>query len=115
MRRLHLWLTKEQMVEERLRSTAAAVMDVFLATTILAILERDARADDLPIAGFDLGPFPDGYGPEAVRGREVVYSTSNGTRSIGRAEAASPCSWPPCATRRPPPAPCACWTRSGCR
>lgn len=119
MRRLHLWLTKEQIVEERLRGAAAVVIDVFLATTtILTILERGARAvipvagpeegrrlvvqagglppitggeeDGMPIAGFDLGPFPDEYGPEAVRDREVVYSTTNGTRAIRRAEAASP-------------------------
>ncbi|MGI6661919.1 MAG: 2-phosphosulfolactate phosphatase [Bacillota bacterium] len=34
------------------------------------------------IDGFDLGNSPGDYGPEAVSGREVIMSTSNGTKAI---------------------------------
>ncbi len=34
------------------------------------------------IAGFDLGNSPRAYTPERVRGRDVVFTTTNGTRAI---------------------------------
>lgn len=39
----------------------------------------------LPISGFDLGNSPGEYTPERVRGRTVIFSTTNGTRALLRA------------------------------
>ena len=38
----------------------------------------------LPIAGFDLGNSPAEYAPERVRGRTVIFTTTNGTRALER-------------------------------
>jgi 2-phosphosulfolactate phosphatase len=40
--------------------------------------------DGLPIDGFDLGNSPAEYTPDRVKGRVVVFTTSNGTRALGR-------------------------------
>ena len=37
-----------------------------------------------PIEGFDFGNSPSSYGPAAVRGRTVFFTTTNGTRALGR-------------------------------
>jgi hypothetical protein len=42
----------------------------------------------LPIAGFDLGNSPTAYSRERVAGREVIFTTTNGTRAMARCSAA---------------------------
>lgn len=42
----------------------------------------------VPIPGFDLGNSPLEYSPEAVRGKTLFLTTSNGTRAIRRAQTA---------------------------
>ena len=45
--------------------------------------ERDGK----PVAGFGAGNSPAEYGPEAVRGKTVVLTTTNGTRALAEAKA----------------------------
>lgn len=116
--RISVLVTKEEIRPDRLEGTTTVVVDVFMATsTLLTILENGARrvfpvgdleaaesrareleADRLlrggeqmarRVEGFDCGPFPDEYPPERVRGRDVIYVSTNGTAAIARAEAAS--------------------------
>ena len=42
----------------------------------------------LRIDGFDLSNSPDDYGPNAVRGKTIGFTTTNGTRALIRAEKA---------------------------
>jgi len=42
----------------------------------------------LRVEGFDLGNSPLDYTPEVVRGKTIVFSTSNGTRAVARSAAA---------------------------
>ncbi|MBX6352512.1 MAG: 2-phosphosulfolactate phosphatase [Thermoflavifilum sp.] len=114
MKRVHVWTTKDEIEVSRLQDSAAVVMDVLMATTTLVtMMESGARRvfpvgsveDALRLAslldapvikggeeggreipGFDLGPLPTLYTPEAVGGRDVVFVTTNGTRAIVRAE-----------------------------
>ncbi|MCL6515934.1 2-phosphosulfolactate phosphatase [Alicyclobacillus sp.] len=115
MERVHVWATWQEVEPERLRHAVAVVMDVCLATTtLLTAYESGARTvhpadtveeairlsaglpgclrggeqngEDIP--GFDLGPLPTLYTPERVRGRDVVFVTTNGTRAIRAAEGA---------------------------
>jgi hypothetical protein len=88
-------------------------VDVFLATTLLTVLENGARrvfpvasleeaegakakldpSDVLRggeqnserIEGYDLGPFPEEYPPETVAIKDVLFITTNGTRVIADA------------------------------
>lgn len=119
MRRLTTLLIKEQIDEGRLAGAAAVVIDVFLSTTtILTILERGARGvypapgpdvaralavrlelenvifggeeEGRPVKGFHLGPLPDEYTETVVRGRTVVFSSTNGTRAAYWARQADP-------------------------
>lgn len=107
-------MTRQEIVPERLAGATAVVIDVFLATTtLLTILENGARGvfpvesledaerlkekldassllrggeqDAARIEGYDHGPFPDEYAPEAVSGKEVIFVTTNGTRAIADA------------------------------
>ena len=107
-------MTRQEIVPERLAGATAVVIDVFMATTtLLTILENDARSvypvasleeadevrakldaesvlrggeqDAARIEGYDHGPFPDEYAPEVVREREVIFVTTNGTRAIADA------------------------------
>ena len=107
-------MTREEIVPQRLWGATAVVVDVFLATTtLLTILENGARrvfpvasleeAEEVRgkldassvlrggeqgtarIDGYDHGPFPDEYLPEAVAGRDVILVTTNGTRAIADA------------------------------
>ena len=99
-----------------LRDQVAVVVDVLRATTtVAAALAAGARAiipcqelDEArslsaatspprliggerhgqPVPGFDLGNSPSEYRPEVVRGREIVLSTTNGTRAMERCRAA---------------------------
>jgi 2-phosphosulfolactate phosphatase len=106
--------SREEIRAERLAGSTAVVIDVFMATTtLLTILENGARSvrpvatlaeaealsDGLDpsmrlrggeqgaqlVQGFDLGPFPDEYPPEKVRGRDVVFLSTNGTVAIAAA------------------------------
>jgi 2-phosphosulfolactate phosphatase len=108
---------KEEIDASRLTGATAVVIDVLLATTtLLAIVESGARrilpagsleevrrlADELAspllltggeeggfsVDGFDCGPFPDEYPAEKVKGKDVVFLTTNGTRAIHRAKSA---------------------------
>jgi 2-phosphosulfolactate phosphatase len=45
--------------------------------------------EGLPIAGFDLGNSPSEYCRDAVGGRTVVFTTTNGTRAMGRCRLAA--------------------------
>lgn len=116
--RISVLVTKEEIRPERLEGTTTVVVDVFMATsTLLTILENGARrvfpVGDLEeaesrtrevdpdrllrggeqmarrVEGFDCGPYPDEYPPERVRGRDVVYVSTNGTAAIARARSAS--------------------------
>jgi len=117
MKRLHVWLTKEEIQPERLNGAVAVVMDVLLATTtMVTMVERGAArvfpvasldearrlrqqlASSSPITGgeengvkvaeFDCGPFPDEFPAERVAGKDVIFLTTNGTRAVRAAEAA---------------------------
>ncbi len=114
MKRLRVLMTREEIVPDRLAGATAVVVDVFLATTtLLTILENGARRvfpvasleeaeevgggldrtrtlrggeqDAEKIEGYDLGPYPEEYTPEAVAGKDVVFVTTNGTRAISGA------------------------------
>jgi 2-phosphosulfolactate phosphatase len=111
LKRLRLLMTRQEIVPERLAGATAVVFDVFMATTtLLTILENGARdvypassleeADEVGgrldtgtflrggeqdaarIEGYDHGPFPEEYAPEVVRGKDVIFVTTNGTRAI---------------------------------
>lgn len=112
MKRLRVLMTREEIEPEKLSGATVVVLDVLLATTtLLTILENGARgvypvasleeADEVGggldasrllrggeqdaerIEGYDLGPYPKEYAPEAVAGKDVVFVTTNGTRAIG--------------------------------
>lgn len=117
-RRLRVLTTREEIRPGRLAGATAVVIDVFMAsTTLLTILENGARRvfpvgdlDEaervhrtldsnavlrggeqgaLPVDGWDCGPFPEEYPPERVRGRDVIYVSTNGTAAIAGAAGAS--------------------------
>ena len=117
MKRLRVLMSRQEILPETLEGATAVVLDVFLATTtLLTILENGARrvfpaesleqaesvSEDLEpsrvlrggeqnaerIEGYDLGPFPEEYTPEAVADKDVVFVTTNGTRTIGAAAGA---------------------------
>lgn len=99
------------------RGRVAVVIDVIRAsTTIVAALDAGARRvlpvdspeeaerrsagggslrpllcgerEGLPLPGFDLGNSPREFTPERVGGRELVLTTTNGTRSLARVRGA---------------------------
>src|ERR687896_2189994 len=107
-------MTRQELVSERLAGATVVVLDVFMATTtLLTILENGARGvfpveslqeadrvkeeldassllrggeqDAARIEGYDHGPFPEEYAPEVVRGKDVIFVTTNGTRAIADA------------------------------
>jgi 2-phosphosulfolactate phosphatase len=111
LKRLRLLMTRQEIVPQSLAGATAVVFDVFMATTtLLTILENGARdvypassleeADEVGgrldtgsflrggeqdaarIEGYDHGPFPEEYAPEVVRGKDVIFVTTNGTRAI---------------------------------
>jgi 2-phosphosulfolactate phosphatase len=111
LKRLRLLMTRQEIVPESLAGATAVVFDVFMATTtLLTILENGAKdvypassleeADEIGgrldtgsyllggeqdaarIEGYDHGPFPEEYVPEVVRGKDVIFVTTNGTRAI---------------------------------
>jgi len=114
LKRLRLLMTRQEIVPQSLAGATAVVFDVFMATTtLLTILENGARdvypassleeADEVRgrldtgsflrggeqdaarIEGYDHGPFPEEYAPEVVRGKDVIFVTTNGTRAIADA------------------------------
>ncbi len=117
MKRIRVLMTRQEIEPEKLPEATVVVVDVFLATTtLLTALENGARsvypvasleeAEEVggeldrerllrggeqgaqKIEGYDLGPYPEEYTPEAVAGKDVVFVTTNGTRAIsGAAEA----------------------------
>jgi 2-phosphosulfolactate phosphatase len=114
LKRLRVLLTRQEIVPDRLPGATAVVIDVFMATTtLLTILENDARgvypvasleeADEVAakldaasvlrggeqdaarIEGYDHGPFPEEYAPGVVERKDVIFVTTNGTRAIADA------------------------------
>ena len=102
---------------EALAGGTAVVIDVLrAATTIIYALQAGAKAvipcgeidearriaagfspnekilggerGGLPIEGFDLGNSPEEYTPERVRGKTVVFTTTNGTQALLHAQRA---------------------------
>lgn len=117
-RRLRVLTTQEAIVPDQIVDSVVVVIDVLLATTTLvSILDAGARRvfaardlaevdricatlvpgelirggehNALPVEGFDCGAYPEEYPSDLVRGRDVVYVSTNGTRAIGRAESAA--------------------------
>ncbi|HEV2091911.1 MAG TPA: 2-phosphosulfolactate phosphatase [Rubrobacter sp.] len=117
MKRLRVLMTRQEIVPERLAGATVVVLDVFMATTtLLTILENGARdvypaesleeaerlrkrlgpenvlrggeQDAARIDGYDHGPFPEEYAPGVVRGKDVIFVTTNGTRAIADAAGA---------------------------
>lgn len=113
METLHVWTAPGEIRPDRVPGSSVVVIDVLLATTsMLTILDHGAQsvypAPTLPearrlterlsperlitggelnmslIEGFDRGPLPCEYTPERVERAEVVFLTTNGTRTLGR-------------------------------
>lgn len=113
METLHVWTSPGEIRPDRVPGSSVVVIDVLLATTsMLTILDHGARrvypAPDLQearrltdslsserliaggelnmslIEGFDRGPLPCEYTPERVERADVVFLTTNGTRTLGR-------------------------------
>ncbi len=114
MKRLRVLMTRQEVAPERLPNATAVVIDVFMATTtLLTILENGARgvfpvaslekADEAAanldasrvlrggeqnasrIESYDHGPFPEEYAPEVVGDKDVIFVTTNSTRTIADA------------------------------
>lgn len=115
-RTINVHFLPELVEPEQLAGRVVVVIDVLRATTTIAYalaagascvvpcLEvEDARewlTDDetvllggerggLKIEGFHLGNSPDEYVPQLVAGRKIVFTTTNGTRALRRAERAA--------------------------
>jgi 2-phosphosulfolactate phosphatase len=107
--RVHLW--PAQFRPEVLRDGVAIVIDLLRASTTIATALANGAAGVVPcesideakgvaagkpgallggeregtrVPGFDLGNSPREYGAETVRGRTIVFTTTNGTRAIRR-------------------------------
>ncbi len=65
-------------------SDALALAAHFPADEVLLGGEREG----LPIEGFQLGNSPEEYSPEQVGGKTIIFTTTNGTRAMARAEKA---------------------------
>jgi len=117
LRRLRILMSRREISPEELFGATAVVLDVLAATTtLLTIIENGARhvfparsleeAEEIAgkldaaqlirggeqggknIPGYDLGPLPQEYPPEAVVDRDVIFVTTNGTRAIAGAASA---------------------------
>ncbi len=111
MRRLSVHALPEHVPPDALQHATAVVIDVLRATTsIVTALDAGARAvipcmtiDEAqavtaglsvketllagerggrPIVGFDMGNSPAEFVPEQVRGKQVVFTTTNGTKAL---------------------------------
>jgi 2-phosphosulfolactate phosphatase len=111
-RLLNVYTLPDQVTPEELAGGAVVVIDVLRAATtithalaagaveVIPCLEVDearqiagqigkgvitgGERGGLPIPGFDLGNSPSGFTPERVGGRTVVFTTTNGTRTMMR-------------------------------
>lgn len=117
-RKLRVLATREEIRPDRLEGATAVVVDVFMTTTtLLTALDNGARrvvpvrsleearevAGSMDpgsllrggeqmaerVEGFDCGPFPEEYPRELVGGKDVIYLSTNGTRAIADASAAT--------------------------
>jgi 2-phosphosulfolactate phosphatase len=108
---LNIYLLPELVQPEQLRGSTVVVIDVLRATTTISyalaagarevipcleVEQARSRAAALPagsvvlggerqgikIEGFDLGNSPTEYTSERVKGRSVVFTTTNGTRAM---------------------------------
>ena len=116
--KLNVYALPKLVEPEELAGAAAVVIDVLRAsTTIIYALEAGAKEvvpclevsdalaaaehipagqfvlggerGGLPIKGFRLGNSPEDYSPEQVRGKTVIFTTTNGTRAMLHAQAAA--------------------------
>jgi len=116
--RLDVYLTPAEIPAGALNGRVVAVIDVLRASTTIAVaLAHGARAlvpfeeteevvarakqmdrDDvllagerrmLPIPGFDMGNSPAEFDPDTVRGRTILFTTTNGTHALSAAQGAS--------------------------
>lgn len=110
---LDVYVSAYSFQEEELRKKTAVVIDVFRATsTIVTALGNGAKGiipvEDMyaagkisqnlnssnfllcgekggeKIEGYDLGNSPFEYTPEAVKGKTIIFNTSNGTKALKR-------------------------------
>lgn len=117
MQTLHVLLRKEEIDPERLLGKVAVVIDCIAATSTIATALQHGAADVLPVldqhearaaasrqepgsfvlAGEDLGDLIDGFAPPSplallaaadLRGRRLIYSTTNGTVALRRSAGA---------------------------
>lgn len=117
-RPLHVHLLPKLFEPEELRGGIAVILDILRAsTTIVHALANGARGvmptdevdeafqirDQLPpgsallggeregvlIPGFDCDNNPFAYPPDVVRGKTIVFTTTNGTRALKRASLAA--------------------------
>jgi 2-phosphosulfolactate phosphatase len=115
--RIELFPTPAEAAESRVRDREAVVVDVLRASTSIATSWRngadriiplasveEAKAlhstfprgqallcgerDGLRIDGFDLGNSPAEFGEDVVRGKALVFASSNGTRLMARQDGA---------------------------
>lgn len=113
MPRLSVHLLPDLVDESELAGATVVVIDVLRATTTIAYALAAGAAQVIPcleiedarrtaarfapgqallggerggvkIEGFDLGNSPEEYSPDVVRGRSIVFTTTNGTRAMMR-------------------------------
>jgi 2-phosphosulfolactate phosphatase len=109
MRQIHITLTADQVIPENMTGRIAVVIDVLRATSVIATALANGAARVRPVAeiseaqsfrasntllggerhaekieGFDLGNSPLEYTREKVGGKEIVLTTTNGTRALNR-------------------------------
>lgn len=116
-RRLSVAMLPELVDDSLLATSTVVIIDIFRAsTTIIHALAHGARAihpclsvDDaqriaatiptqqrllggerggVKIAGFDLGNSPFEYTPDVVQGKDIVFTTTNGTKALNRCQEA---------------------------
>lgn len=117
MQKLHVLLRKEELNPERLEEKVAIVIDCLAATSTIATALQHGAADVLPVldqhegrtaasrqppgsfvlAGEEMAQLIDGFGPPTplallacteLKGRRLIYSTTNGTVALRRSAGA---------------------------
>ena len=112
-----LYVIPQEITEDKLKERKVVVIDVLRASTTICralasgakeVIPMDSPAAAIELAaslssdnvllcgeregviieGFDLGNSPMEYSPEAVEGRTLIFSSTNGTRTIVRARSA---------------------------
>jgi len=114
MRRIHITLTADQVVSENMHGRIAVVIDVLRATSVIATALGNGAALVRPVAGigealagknektllggerhadkiegFDLGNSPLEYTRDTVQGKEIILTTTNGTKALTRCREAA--------------------------